>query len=30
MFSGHGDVGPYIGKEILSGEYRGDMGAVEK
>jgi hypothetical protein len=30
MFSGHGDLGTYIEKELLSGEYRGGMGGVTK
>jgi hypothetical protein len=26
--SGHGDLGSKIGEELLSGEYRTDMGGV--
>jgi hypothetical protein len=28
--SGHGDLGSEIGEELLSGEYRTDMGGVAK
>jgi hypothetical protein len=30
LLLGHGDLGSEIGEELLSGEYRADMGGVVK
>ncbi len=30
LLLGHGDLGSEIGEELLSGEYRADMGDVTK